>query len=109
MIIKLNLIVLQCLIMVCFANHIKNSWEGHSDIVQPVYDYKIKTWSIFTCRESFGEQPPRLVMFDQHGKRIWSDVDKGHMDTGWAARLGTDGEPVVMDVKVGKKVRSAIY
>jgi hypothetical protein len=85
----------------------EDSWEGHSDIIQPVYNYKAKTWSFFTCRESYNDQAPRLVMFSEHGKRIWGDVDKGHMDTGWAARLGEDGEPVVLGVKVGKKIRTA--
>ena len=85
----------------------EGSWKGHSDIIQPVYDYKTKTWSIFTCRESFNNQAPRLVMFNQQGNRTWSDVDQGHMDTGWAARLGEDGEPVVLGVRVGKKIRTA--
>ena len=29
------------------------------------------------------------------------------MDTGWAARLGPNGEPVVLGVKVGQKIRTA--
>ena len=29
------------------------------------------------------------------------------MDTGWAARLGKNGEPVVLGVKVGEKIRTA--
>ena len=85
----------------------ENNWEGHSDIVQPVYDYTDKTWRIFTCRESFNNQSPRLVMYDQKGDVLWSDVDQGHMDTGWAARLGVNGEAVVLGVRIGKKTRTA--
>lgn len=84
-----------------------DSWEGHSDIIQPVYDYKLNKWSIFTCRESFNEQDPRLVMYNQEGIQIWGDLSSGHMDTGWAARLGEDGEPYVLGVKVAKKTRTA--
>lgn len=82
-------------------------WEGHSDIVQPVLDYANNTWSVFTCRESFNNQSPRLVMYNQKGEKLWCDLDEGHMDTGWAARLGDNGEPVVLGVKVGRKIRTA--
>ena len=30
-----------------------STWEGHSDIIQPVYNYSGKTWSFFTCRKSY--------------------------------------------------------
>ena len=83
------------------------SWEGHSDIVQPVFDYSENIWHIFTCRESFNSQSPRLVMFDQEGNRVWSDLETGHMDTGWAARLGEDGEAYVLGVRIGQKTRTA--
>ncbi len=85
----------------------KQSWEGHSDIVQPVYDYDNKAWYIFTCRESFNDLAPRLAVFDQNGDRIWADLDHGHMDTGWAARLGDEGEAYVLGVRIGMKTRTA--
>ncbi len=85
----------------------EDSWDGHSDIIQPVYDYASQTWSIFVCRESHYHQAPRLVMYDHQGRRRWSDVDHGHMDTGWAARLGAEGQPVVLGVRVGEKIRTA--
>lgn len=85
----------------------EENWEGHSDIVQPVYDYDNEKWYIFSCRESFNNQSPRLAMYDQNGKQVWGDVDEGHLDTGWAARLGENGEPLVLGVKVGKKIRTA--
>jgi hypothetical protein len=85
----------------------RDSWQGHSDIVQPVLDYSANRWYIFTCRESMERVGPRIVMFDDRGERIWADLDSGHIDTGWAARLGANGEPVVLGVKVGAKVRTA--
>ena len=85
----------------------ENKWEGHSDIIQPVFDNKNGNWSFFTCRESFNDQSPRLVMYDRNGSLEWSDVDKGHMDTGWASRIGNNGEAVVLGVRIGKKTRTA--
>lgn len=82
-------------------------WEGHSDIIQPVLDYESNRWYFFSCRESHNDQSPRVVMYDHRGKRAWGDLEEGHIDTGWAARIGPDGEPVVLGVKVGKKVRTA--
>ena len=38
---------------------------------------------------------------------MWGQLDSGHIDTGWAARLGKNGEFIVLGVKVGKKVRTA--
>ncbi len=85
----------------------EDSWEGHSDIIQPVLDWNNNRWYFFTCRESFTNQSPRLVFFDDKGNRVWKDLDAGHMDTGWAARLGKKGNPVVLGVKVGEKIRTA--
>jgi hypothetical protein len=82
-------------------------WNGHSDIIQPVYDYTKNTWFFFTCRESHNDQSPRIVMYDHHGNRVWGDLDQGHIDTGWAARIGKDGSPIILGVKVGEKVRTA--
>lgn len=85
----------------------RESWAGHSDIVQPVFNRAQERWYIWTCRESFENRGPRLAMFDDTGRLRWSAVEAGHMDTGWAARLGPSAEPVVLGVKVGQKVRTA--
>ena len=85
----------------------RQNWAGHSDIIQPVFDRAGDRWLIWTCRESFENEGPRVMMFDAQGRQLWSAVDKGHMDTGWAARLGPQGEPVVLGVKVGQKIRTA--
>ncbi len=85
----------------------EDEWEGHSDIIQPILNYTDNAWTYFTCKESFNDQAPRLSMYNQKGERMWGDVESGHMDTGWAGRLGDNGEPVVLGVKVGKKIRTA--
>jgi hypothetical protein len=85
----------------------RQAWSGHSDIIQPVLDRATDRWLIWTCRESFENDGPRVMLFDAQGRRLWSAVKAGHMDTGWAARLGPNGEPVVLGVKVGQKVRTA--
>lgn len=81
-------------------------WEGHSDIIEPVLDKQTNKWYFFTCRESFIKQSPRLVFYDQNGGIVWEDLDEGHMDTGWSARIGEDGSPVVLGVKIGEKIRA---
>lgn len=82
-------------------------WKGHSDIVQPVLDRSSGRWFIHTCRETSQDQGPRIVAFDDQGKQVWGAVDSGHIDTGWAARIGPHGTPVVLGVKVGEKIRDA--
>ncbi len=66
-------------------------YRGHSDIVQPFWDDDGKQWLIFTCREKDPEATPRVVMFDSQGRRVWGDVDAGHMHTGGVAKLAPDG------------------
>lgn len=85
----------------------ENKWQGHSDIIEPVFNYSERKWYFFTCRETNQQQPPRVVFFDNRGNQIWGDLGEGHIDTGWAARLGKNGEPVVLGVKVGQKTRTA--
>jgi hypothetical protein len=85
----------------------EDTWEGHSDIIQPVFNYSEKVWYFFTCRESYPQQAPRVVLYDNNGNKAWSQLDSGHIDTGWAARLGENGEPIVLGVKVGEKIRTA--
>jgi len=82
-------------------------WEGHSDIIQPVYHYEEARWYFFTCRESHNDQSPRILLYNDKGKRIWGDLEQGHIDTGWAARIGDGGKPIILGVKVGAKVRTA--
>lgn len=85
----------------------RDIWRGHSDIIVPVLDRDHGRWLIHTCRETSTNQSPRIVVFDERGQRLWGKVDEGHIDTGWAARLGPKGQSVVLGVKVGKKIRDA--
>ena len=85
----------------------RQKWTGHSDIIQPVLDHEQDRWRIWTCRETSNGQTPRLALFDDKGKRLWGDLEVGHMDTGWAAHLGPKGEPVVLGVRVNAKSRTA--
>lgn len=61
----------------------RDTWEGHTDVVQPVLDHENDEWYIYTVRETEVDEPPRVVMFDATGERVWSDVDAGHMHWGW--------------------------
>lgn len=72
-------------------------YNGHSDVIQPTLNRQTGRWSLFTCRESGdnGEISPRVVMFDDKGNRLWTDLDKGHMDMGWTAQTGKDSLPVL--------------
>ncbi len=62
----------------------KLQYNGHSDVVQPVWNYQEEKWYIYTCRESGedGSIKPRVVTFDDRGERVWYDLEKGHMDLG---------------------------
>ena len=81
----------------------RNVYRQHSDVIQPVYDRSRDRWFIYTCREGGKHIPPRVVFFDDKGNRVWSDLDQGHIDMGWAARLGENGEHIVMAIRIGSK------
>ncbi len=84
----------------------KDLYKGHSDVIQPTLNRKDNRWYIFTCRESGdkGQIKPRVVMFDDTGKRVWYDLDLGHMDMGWTAQTGLDGEALAFTISRGEKV-----
>jgi len=50
-------------------------WEGHSDIIQPILDWKNQKWYFFTCRETHDKLGPRVVLYDDKGNRKWGDLD----------------------------------
>jgi len=81
----------------------RDVYSEHSDVIQPVYDHSKNRWFIYTCREGAQQLSPRVVLFDDKGKRVWSDIDYGHMDVGWAARIGENGEHIVMAIRIGSK------
>jgi len=77
-------------------------WAGHSDVIQPTLDRTSGRWSVYTCREA---SPPdgAVVMFDDAGQEIWGRRGLGHMDMGWTARLGADGEHLCYALEIGTK------
>jgi hypothetical protein len=80
----------------------RDSYRGHSDVIAPILDRKTNRWYFHTCRETSGFQP-RIVTFNDRGGRVWGDLDKGHMDMGWVARLGPQGEHISMAIRIGSK------
>ncbi len=81
----------------------RHTYRGHSDIVQPVRDDASGRWYTYTCRESDPEATPRVALFDATGRRVWGDVDHGHMDMGWVARLGDGHRLLAMAIRIGRK------
>jgi hypothetical protein len=81
----------------------RDSYRGHSDVIQPTFDRASGRWFIYTCRESDGEASPRVVLFDDGGARVWGDVERGHMDMGWVARIGEGMRHVAMAIRIGDK------
>jgi len=81
----------------------RDVYRGHSDVIQPFRDQASGRWFIYTCRESDRSASPRVVLFDDRGRRVWGAVDRGHIDMGWIARLGDDGRLVAMAIRIGGK------
>lgn len=81
-------------------------YKGHSDVVQPVWNYQEEKWYIYTCRESGenGSIKPRVVLFDDKGNRVWHDLEKGHMDLGWTAQVADDRGSLAYTIARGGKV-----
>ncbi len=80
-----------------------DNYNGHSDVVQPFLDRKTGRWHFFTCRESDPQTKPRIAAFDASGKRMWGDLEKGHIDVGWVAQLAQEGRPVALGIRIGTK------
>jgi hypothetical protein len=81
----------------------RDTYRGHSDIAQPILDRESEQWFVYTCRESEQQVSPRVVLYDSKGERIWGAVDAGHIDMGWVARLGDDGQLVASAIRIGQK------
>ena len=81
----------------------RDTYRGHSDVIQPVLDRANGRCLLYTCREGDGQVSPRVVLFDADGERLWGHVDSGHMDMGWVARLGPDRALVAMAIRIGHK------
>lgn len=78
----------------------EDSWQGHSDMVQPIRDPQSGRWYIYVNRETNSEQGPRVVLYDDRGKRVWGQVDRGHIHKGWIGRIGPQGELIATAGKI---------
>jgi len=81
----------------------RDVYRGHSDVVQPVLDRAGGRWFVYTCRESDPDTSPRVALFDDEGRRVWEQIDHGHIDMGWVARLGEDGAPIATAIRIDQK------
>lgn len=82
----------------------RDTYRGHSDVVQPLLDRCSGKWFLYTCRESDDTARPRVAMYDSSGTRLWGDLDRGHMDMGWVARLsGYEGRLIASAIRIGHK------
>ena len=81
----------------------RDSYRGHSDVVQPFWDERDACWRIYTCREGERQVSPRVATFDAQGARVWGAVEAGHMDIGWAARLGEEREHIATAIRIESK------
>lgn len=80
-------------------------WNGHSDVVAPFWSDEAGEWNLFTAREMpyVKVAPPRIVAFGADGRRRWTDLEEGHMDSGFVARIGPNGEQVAYALRLKKK------
>lgn len=81
----------------------RDTYRGHSDVIQPVLDRSTGRWFIFTARESDGQVSPRVALFDSRGNRVWGAVDQGHMDMGWVAHFPPPLGLTAMAIRIGHK------
>ena len=63
-------------------------YDGHSDVITPLMDYRTGEIYIYTCREG-GERPgqQRVYTFRAGGGAAWSALETGHIHTGWGANV----------------------
>lgn len=80
-----------------------DSYDGHSDIIQPLLDRARDRWFFFTCRESDPRRSPRVAFYDDKGARLWGAVETGHMDVGLVAHLERGSAPIAQAIRIGGK------
>jgi len=81
----------------------ETTYCGHSDIIMPLRMTDGR-YHFFTCRETESTVGPRICDYNEKGELRWGALQEGHIDLGWAARLGDDHALYVMGVRVGHKV-----
>lgn len=75
----------------------RDHFHGHSDIIIPFVDPETNRKYIYTCRED-GEGPgvKRVVTYDDRGKAVWRQVDRGHIHSGWIANIGASRRRIAL-------------
>lgn len=86
----------------------KPSWNGHSDMCQPVWNPVSKKWMVYINRESDEQVAPRIGMYDEKGKPIWKDVSWGHIHKGWVGKIGRHGELVANGMRITGQKKDAV-
>lgn len=81
----------------------RDSYKGHSDVAIPVLNPQTGKYLLYTCRESDPTAVPRVAAYDAQGNRLWGHLEHGHMDMGWVARIGENGEKIAYAARLGKK------
>ena len=86
----------------------KDTWSGHSDMCQPVWDSTNNRWLIYINRESDEHIGPRIGMYDCTGKAVWTAVDWGHIHKGWVGRIGKKGELIANGMRITGQTKDAV-
>jgi len=81
----------------------RDTYRGHSDVAQPVFDWQERIWRLYTLREKDIHVAPRVCCYDQEGRRLWGHLEQGHLHSGWVARMGPEQRHVGMAVPEGVK------
>jgi len=80
-------------------------FDGHTDVIAPGrYLSGPGDWQIYYCREGWsGEGSGGVLLLDSAGECIWADRSLGHVDMGWAARIGPDSSHRFYGLEIGHK------
>jgi len=86
----------------------RDTWKGHSDQCQPVWNDIKKQWMIYINRETDPDLDPRVGMYDSAGKPIWTAIDKGHIHKGWTGRIGENGEQISTACRITGQMKDKV-
>ena len=84
----------------------RDTYRGHSDIIQPFIDPASGRWLIYTTREKQSHVAPRVAVYDTRGNRLWGDIDRGHIHIGWVARFAPESR-TALAVRIGSQEQDA--
>lgn len=79
-----------------------DTYSGHSDVIQPFLDPGSGRWLVYTAREKQSRVAPRVAVYDAQGRRLWGDVDHGHLHIGWVARFAPERR-TAMAIRIGSQ------